>query len=42
MNLKYLKECIRIVGEYNKHENVISIWDEPINKVHPKRLNQMK
>jgi hypothetical protein len=42
MNPNYLKECIRIVGEHNKHENVIAIWDEAINKVHPKRLNQMK
>jgi hypothetical protein len=39
MNPNYLKECIRIVEEDNNHENVIAIWDEPINKVHSKGLN---
>jgi hypothetical protein len=32
MNPNYIKECIRIVGEHNKHENLITIWDEPITK----------
>jgi hypothetical protein len=27
MYLNYIKECIRIVGGHNKHENVIGIWD---------------
>jgi len=33
MNPNYIKECIRIVGERNKHENLIAIWDNPIKKV---------
>ncbi len=32
---KLYKECNRIVGEHNKHENLIAIWDEPIKKVQP-------
>jgi len=32
MNPNYIKECTRIVGCHNKHENVIAIWDEPIKK----------
>jgi hypothetical protein len=35
VNPNYIKECTRIVGEYDKHENVIAIWDEPIKKVQP-------
>jgi hypothetical protein len=35
MNPNYIKECIRIVGKHNKHENLIAIWDEPIKKVQP-------
>jgi hypothetical protein len=35
MNPNYIKECIRIVGGHNKHENVIAIWNEPIKKVQP-------
>jgi hypothetical protein len=35
MNPNYIKECIRIVGEHNKHEDLITIWDEPIKKVQP-------
>jgi hypothetical protein len=34
MNPKYIKECTKIVGEHNKHEN-LAIWDEPIKKVQP-------
>jgi hypothetical protein len=30
-----MKECTKIVEEHNKHENVITIWDEPIKKVQP-------
>jgi hypothetical protein len=26
-------KCTKIVGEHNKLENVIAIWDEPIAKV---------
>jgi hypothetical protein len=33
MNSNYINKCVRIVGEHNKHENVIAIWDEPIKKV---------
>jgi len=33
MNPNYIKECIKIVGKQNKHENLIAIWDEPIKKV---------
>jgi len=29
MNPNYIIECFRVVGEHNKHENVIAIWDEP-------------
>jgi len=36
MNPNYIKECIRSLGEHNKHENLIAIWDEPIKKVQPK------
>jgi hypothetical protein len=32
---KLYKKCSRIVGENNKHENVIAIWDGPILKVQP-------
>ncbi len=39
---KLYKECTKIVGEYSKHENVIAIWDEPIKKAQPQKLNQMK
>jgi hypothetical protein len=35
MNPNYKKECTRIVGEQNKHENLIAIWDELIKKVQP-------
>jgi hypothetical protein len=42
MNLNYIKECTRIIGEHNKHENLIAIWDEPIKKFQPQRPNQMK
>jgi hypothetical protein len=35
MNLNYIKECTRIVGKHNKHENLIAIWDESIKKVQP-------
>jgi hypothetical protein len=35
MNPKYIKECINIVGEHNKHENLIAIWDELIKKFQP-------
>jgi len=35
MNPNYIKEYIRIIREYNKHENLIAIWDEPIKKVQP-------
>jgi hypothetical protein len=35
MNPNYIKECTRIIGEQNKHENLIAIWDEPIKKVQP-------
>ncbi len=27
-----MKECTNIVGEHNKHENLIAIWDEPNQK----------
>jgi hypothetical protein len=33
MNPNYIKECIKIVGECNKHENLIAIWDGPIKKI---------
>jgi hypothetical protein len=33
MNPNYIKECIRIVREHNKNENVIAIWDESIKKI---------
>jgi hypothetical protein len=36
MNPNYIKECNRIIGKHNKHENLIAIWDEPIKKVQPK------
>jgi hypothetical protein len=42
MNPNYIKECIKIIGEHNRHENLITIWDEPIKMVQPLRLNQMK
>jgi hypothetical protein len=32
MNLNYIKECIRIVKEHNKHKNVIAIWDGQIKR----------
>jgi hypothetical protein len=32
MNPNYIKECTRIVGSHNKHENIIAIWDESIKK----------
>jgi hypothetical protein len=32
MNPNYIKECTKIVGKHNKHENVIAIWDEPMKK----------
>jgi hypothetical protein len=35
MNPNYINECTKIVGEHNKHENVIAIWDELIKKVQP-------
>jgi hypothetical protein len=35
MNPNYLKDCTRIIGEHNKHENLITIWDEPIKEVQP-------
>jgi hypothetical protein len=35
MNPNYIKECIKIVGEHNKYENVIVILDEPIKKDQP-------
>jgi hypothetical protein len=35
MNPNYIKECTRIIGKHNKHENLIAIWDEPIKKVQP-------
>jgi hypothetical protein len=35
MNPNYIKEWTKIVGEYNKHENVIAIWDETIKNVQP-------
>jgi hypothetical protein len=35
MNSNYIKECIKIVGGHDKHENVIAIWDEPMKKVQP-------
>jgi hypothetical protein len=35
MNPNYIKECTMIVGEHNKHKNLIGIWDEPIKKVQP-------
>jgi hypothetical protein len=35
MNPNYIKECTRIIGEQNKHENLIAISDEPIKKVQP-------
>jgi hypothetical protein len=40
MNLKNIKECIKIVGEHNKHENLTTIWDEPIKKAQPLRLTK--
>jgi hypothetical protein len=33
MNPNYIKECIKIVKDYNKYENVITIWDEPIKNI---------
>jgi hypothetical protein len=35
MNPNYIKECIKIIGEHNEHENEIAIWDEPRKKVQP-------
>jgi hypothetical protein len=35
MNPNYIKECIKIIGENNKYENLIAIWDELIKKVQP-------
>ncbi len=35
MNPNNVKECSKIVGECHKHENVRSIWDEPIKKIQP-------
>jgi hypothetical protein len=35
MNPNYIKECIKIVREHNKHEDVIVIRDEPIKDVQP-------
>jgi len=35
MNPNYINEWSKIVGEHNKHENVIAIWDELIKKVQP-------
>jgi hypothetical protein len=32
MNPYYIKECTKIVGKHNKHQNVIAIWDEPIKR----------
>jgi hypothetical protein len=32
MNSNYINECARIVGKHNKHEILITIWDEPITK----------
>ncbi len=32
MNPNYINECTKIVQKYNKHENVIAIWDESIIK----------
>jgi hypothetical protein len=34
--------AIGLLEKYNKHENVIAIWDEPIKKAQPQMLNQMK
>jgi hypothetical protein len=33
MTLNDIKECTMIVQKQEKHENVITIWDEPIKKV---------
>jgi hypothetical protein len=33
MNPNYIRKCIKVVGEHNKCENLIAIWDEPIKKV---------
>jgi hypothetical protein len=33
MDPNYIKECTRIIEKHNKHENLIAIWDEPIEKV---------
>jgi hypothetical protein len=38
MNPNYVKECIKIIGKRNKHENVLVIWDELIKKV---KLNEI-
>ncbi len=38
MNPNYIRECTRIVGEHNKYENVIAIWDDPIKKVQPNEI----
>jgi hypothetical protein len=35
VNPNYINECMRIVKEHNKYENVLAIWDEPIKKVQP-------
>jgi hypothetical protein len=35
MNPNYIKECSKIIGEHNKHENPIAIWDESIKKDQP-------
>jgi hypothetical protein len=32
MNLNYINECTKIIGEHNKYEHLIAIWDEPIKK----------
>jgi hypothetical protein len=32
MNPNYINECIKIIKEHNKHENLIAIWDEPIKR----------
>jgi hypothetical protein len=42
MNPNYIKECTKFFGKHNKHEILITIWDEPIKKVPLERLNQMK
>jgi len=35
MNPNYIKECTKIIGKHNKHENLMAISNEPIKKVQP-------